>query len=135
MLRVISQIFNNKLISAALSFIFVSVFFFSLFHVSIGEEMSGCMFMSHEEILCATDVLNHFDAWKSAFLATITFSGLLLSVLSTFFVFKAIPPNLILPKKFLDNLFFHQSINLVPLFSYRPLQELFSSGILHPKLF
>jgi len=107
---------------------------FSLSPMLMGMGMSGgetdCPFMSPEEVICPMNLIDHIGAWKSAFVALAPTLGLLI-VTAVFVV--SIAPNLI--RKFFyalpPSLRFCERIDA---FSRRPLQELFSSGILNPKL-
>ncbi len=132
--------FKTKTVGAVLLFVFVSVFFFSLFHASVGMDMSGavsdCMFMEHGEAVCSMSVTDHLQVWKDSFLATSPSLALLVLTISSLLLLFSIPPNLILSRKILQaQLFSFKKISLLLNFSPRPLQDLFSSGILHPKLF
>jgi len=126
----------NKIASASLLFMFLGVMFFSLFFMSAGMEMgqgmSDCMFMSHEEMICPMSVIDHINAWQSMFLSVSpTFVSVLVILLVAFIIpiffrkcYNTSSPS-ILP-------YLHQrKYN----FCHRPLQELFSNGILHSKVF
>lgn len=139
MFRFIHRIANSKLTGIALAVVFLSVLSLSLFHMPAGMEMtgsmSGCPFMGHEETICSMSVVDHIGAWKSAFLATIPGFTLLLSALAAAVVIFTVAPNLLLKQRFRVPVISKEVVERVYTFSYRPLQELFSSGILHPKLF
>jgi len=111
----------------------------SLFGMSAGMEMTGampdCPFMTHQEVMCAMDVSEHISAWKEAFLAVTPV--ILLLIIATGAVAslgKLIPT--FFPRK-LSTIYIcyrHYQKRTHP-HTYRPLQELFSNGILQPKLF
>lgn len=113
--------------------------FISLFHMSMGMDMSGgmtdCPFMSHEEVICPMSLVDHIGAWQSVFLAVVPALTLLLAATSIAVLVAAIAPNLLKKSRHIPapscRLFRARTYT----FSYRPYQELFSSGILNPKLF
>lgn len=139
MYKFFRHIVDIKLIGMALVFIFLSVLSFSLFHMPANmgmvESTSDCPFMEHGESLCAMNVVGHLGAWQSAFLAVVPiFLLLMLAVVGAVILYSRAPHLLINPSRRLF-LLYRYYINRVYLFSSRPLQELFSNGILHPKLF
>lgn len=139
MFKLIQQVMSGKLIGIALIVVFTSVLFLSLFNLpmmdmDMASNSSGCPFMTHEATLCL-NVLDHVGAWKSAFLAAVPGFTLLLSILATAVVLLTIAPNLLTRQTYRIPLPSRDFVERVYTFSYRPLQELFSSGILHPKLF
>ncbi|MEZ4104138.1 MAG: hypothetical protein R3B60_02535 [Candidatus Paceibacterota bacterium] len=115
---------------------FVSTLFFSLFHglvgMNMGENTSSCLFMSHEEVVCPMSLFDHIKAWQTSFLSVMPAYVSLL----TFFVFvyfeKA--PNLLFKIK-LWLLSIPIKIDIEKYSIIKLFQELFSDGILHPKLF
>jgi|GEM_PF-281210 len=129
----------KKIASIATLTIFLGALFASLFHMSTGMNMTGdmtdCPFMEGGEVLCQMNLADHMGAWKDAFVSAIpTIVTLLVATGAIVFVASANP------------FFFGSNRKPIPIrlnahhprtysFSYRPLQELFSSGILHPKLF
>jgi len=129
----------QKMLWFAFTTAFLSVLFLSLFHMPAGMDMSGnmsdCPFMSHEEVLCSMNTLDHISAWKSAFTATAPSFALLLLSLIVVAVVITLAPNLLLRQRYRLQPLSREIRNRIYTFSYRPLQELFSSGILHPKLF
>jgi hypothetical protein len=128
----------SKIMSVALLAFFLGTMFFSLFHMSTGMDMSAgmtnCPFMSHEEVICPMNLADHVGAWKSVFLTVAPTLNLLLAVVGITVLIVSTAPNLL-----------QRILCMVPpqnrllqartyTFSYRPLQEMFSNGILHPKL-
>lgn len=113
--------------------------FGGLFHMSMGmdmtEEMSGCPFTAQGETICSMSALDHIRTWQSTFVATIPGLTLLLSVLAVTLMILSVAPNVLLKPKYRIPVISKEIVERVYTFSYRPLQELFSSGILHPKLF
>lgn len=108
----------------------------SLLHLSAGMDMTGgmthCPFMTHEEVLCPMDLADHIAAWKSAFLAVTPTVMVLLSA-AALVVFFA--PHVFVATRRPPILLHRQLRERTYTFVYRPLQELFSNGILHPKVF
>ncbi|MDC1205654.1 hypothetical protein N8083_02290 [Candidatus Pacebacteria bacterium] len=131
----------TKILSAILLVLFLGTMFFSLFHVSSGMEMSGtmgmsdCPFMSHEEVLCSMNFTDHISAWKTAFLSITPTLTILLLAAGTIALIASIAPNLLLKPRYAIPILRKHIQERTYTFSYRPLQELFSNGILHPKLF
>lgn len=130
---------TTKLLSVFVLVVFLGTMFFTLFHMSMGMDMSegmaGCPFMSHEQVICPMNLADHIGAWESAFVAIVPTLILLIAILGSVAFIISIAPNLIRKIRYLSlplNRCFHKRTYA---FSYRPLQELFSSGILHPKLF
>lgn len=113
--------------------------FFSLFHLSMGMEMSGgmtgCPFAAHEEVVCSMNLVDHIGAWKSVFLAVSPAVLLLATIVGAAFITVSVAPNLLQRIRYLY--FRTHTFRSEELYSFsvRPLQELFSRGILHPKLF
>ena len=131
----------QKTLWFAVTAVFLSVLFLSLFHMPAGMDMSGnmsgCPFMSHEEVLCSMSTLDHVSAWKSVFTVIAPSFTLLLLVLALAAVeiVFAIAPNLLSRQRYRQKTLSREIRDRIYTFSYRPLQELFSNGILHPKLF
>jgi len=113
--------------------------FISLFHMSMGMDMSGgmtdCPFMEHGEVICPMNLTDHMEAWKSVFLSLVPTLTLLLAAAGMAVFVASVAPNLLRRISYSSSprhrLLRYKTYN----FSYRPLQELFSAGILHPKLF
>ncbi len=126
-----------KAISGIVLVFLLGAMFVSLFHMSMGMDMSGgmsdCPFMAHEEVLCPMNLADHIDAWKTAFVAIAPTIVFLLTVTVAFIV--SVAPFLFRPKRNTIPILYRQFLQRRYSYSYRPLQELFSNGILHPKLF
>lgn len=129
----------GKILSLTLLVLFIGTMFFSLFHMSTGMNMSGgmsdCPFMSHEEVVCSMNLTDHIGAWKSAFVSIIPTFTLLLLVVVTLVAIVSIAPNLLKKIQCISPPSHRWIHKWSYTFSHRPLQELFSNGILHPKLF
>lgn len=140
MFRFTRQMGKNKLIGVSLLLVFLSVMFFSLFHMSHGMNVSSgvtdCPFMSSEGVICSMDLGEHLEAWKSFSLAApiVILLFLLVSFVRTLYIscahlfsqFRSVWEILLTQI---------QKRNLVYIPIPNHLQEAFASGILHPKLF
>lgn len=128
-----------KIIASLIIIFLLGTMLTSLFHISthsdMSNDMTNCPFMINEEVMCSMSLMDHINVWKSIFTATITTllwsistSIIIVSVISVTrhlirYKFKYI---IILRRQFRDKLY---------TFSYRPFQDLFSRGILNPKIF
>ena len=97
--------------------------------------MSDCPFMSHEEVICPMSLTEHIGAWKSLFLSTAPALALLLVVACIAVFVASIAPNLLRKVQYISPPLTRWLEVRTYTFSYRPFQELFSNGILHPKVF
>lgn len=128
-----------KTISGMLLTFLLGAMFVSLFHITTGmdmaHDMSDCPFMTHEEVICPMDFLDHIAAWKTAFLSSAP-------TLTTFLVFASVVLSVFLGHTH----FFRKRRRFVPIlirqlrertyrYYIRALQELFARGILNPKIF
>ena len=111
----------------------------SLFHVSSGMDMTGgmsdCPFMTHDEVICPMDLADHIGAWQSVFQDVVPSIVLILVAVGAVALVSSLAPHLLLPKRKPIPLSSRRLRERTYSFSYRPLQEMFSNGILHPKLF
>jgi hypothetical protein len=128
-----------KILAGIILSLFLGIMFVSLFHMSGGMDMShgmsDCPFMSHEEVICPMNLIDHIGAWKSVFVTfiptAITFLltlavAILLGTKSPHFLYKWIPIAVCIHIQRLR----HSTYT----YTVRPFQELFSDGILNPKL-
>ena len=127
-----------KIFGAILIAIVTGTMFLSLFHMTMGMDMAGgmtdCPFASQGEVICSMSIVDHLDAWKTVFLSTIpTVLFLLAGALLISAI--AVAPHLLVNRIRLLVLSYVQSPIRTYTYCYRALQELFSRGILHPKLF
>ena len=97
--------------------------------------MSDCPFMSHEEVICPMNLTDHIAVWKSVFSSVAPTLTLLLAIAGTAVLVASIAPNLI--RRFTQSppLLVRWIKEKIYTFYHRPLQELFSNGILNPKLY
>lgn len=129
-----------KILSGIILSLFLGIMFVSLFHMSGGMDMShgmsDCPFMADQEVICAMSLGEHINAWKSVFFSLIPSAFTLLLTLGVALLITSTAPHL-LKKHILYKIPIHWSHIQHKTYTYtvRPLQELFSSGILHPKLF
>lgn len=133
-----------KILIGTIMTIFLGLMFISLFHVSGNMDRShsisgaaGCPFMAHEEVLCSMSLSEHIGAWKTVFSNLITPTFTLLLTLSVAVLLTATKPPHLLIKRLLQSthICWRQLQCSTYTYTVRPWQELFSSGILHPKLF
>jgi len=119
--------------------IVLGAMFVSLFGLSMGTNASGsmshCPFAAHEDVLCTMHVGEHIDAWKSTFLASVTSLATVLAAISGNIWFAPLPPNLLRRLYYIHSWVAAYIRELTYTFTYRPLQEYFARGILHPKVF
>jgi len=129
----------NKILSVLILTFFLGTMFFSLFHMSMGMNMSGgmtdCPFMSHGEVICPMNLIDHIGAWKSVFLSAVPTLTFLLAVVGIAVFVASVAPNLLRKIEYASPPLCRWLEVRTYTFSYRPLQELFSNGILHPKLY
>jgi hypothetical protein len=123
---------KNRIISATMILLFLGVMFGGFLHMSSGMDMSlgmaDCPFASNKETICPMSAADHITEWKEIFLSVLPNLTLLL-------LLAAIIPNLLSKRMFANFKLREYKKEFANAFTYRPLQELFSSGILHPKLF
>lgn len=112
---------------------------FGLFHMSMSMDMSAvmtdCPFMAHAEVICPMNLADHMGAWKSVFLSTVPTLTLLLAVAGIAVFVTSVAPNLLRKIEYASPPLQRWLEARTYTFSYRPLQDLFSSGIIHPKVF
>jgi hypothetical protein len=129
----------TKLVSLTLLIFFLGMLLFSLFHMTMSMDMSegvsGCPFMSQEETFCPMNLLEHIGTWKSVVLFKASTLVVLLALAGLVTIVVSTAPNLL--QKIHDGITIrHRGIReRTYTFIYRPLQGLFSNGILHPKLY
>lgn len=112
--------------------------FVSLFHMSsmdMHAGMSDCPFMSHEEVVCPMSLTDHIGVWKSVFLSVVPSVVLLFAVVGIAVLIGTVPPNVLKRIIFSSPPLGKWIQERVYTFDKRPLQELFSKGILNPKLY
>lgn len=127
------------LISGLIAFLFLG--FFGLSHVSMamgadGTMMSNCPLMSGQAVVCNMDPLEHIAAWQSMFTSLpqqdstavmlLLLAALVIAFLWTHLRWPSIADACISAQFFVRR-------EYIPLAT--PLQELFSNGILNPKIF
>ncbi|MFN3188184.1 MAG: hypothetical protein ACK42D_01390 [Candidatus Paceibacteria bacterium] len=124
----------------AITLVFVlGAMFMSLFQISGGgefkESTTSCPFMAHEEVVCQMNFADYIEAWKSAFQVLLpAFSSFLVVVGSVVYI-AYVACSAVLPSRKLIPILYRQLRERTYLYTYRSLQEFFSRGILHPKLF
>lgn len=103
--------------------------------MDMAGDMADCPFMSHEKTLCSMNFIDHIGAWKFAFISIVPTLTLLLSVVVIMVAIVSVAPNLLQKRQYAPPRTYRWILQRIYTFSYRSLQELFSNGILHPKLF
>ncbi len=129
----------KKIASIGVFTIFISVLFASLFAMPVGMDMEGgmgdCPFMEVGQVICPMDFAGHIEAWKAAFASVVpTIFTLILiagAALASTLPIRFLFTNKRKPIPIRSNILRTRTYSYV----YRPLQELFSNGILHPKVF
>ncbi len=129
------------LFAALLAFFFIGFLGFGHADMTLGSDgqmTSNCPFMSEMSSLCQMNPLEHFAAWQSMFTAMLNKSG----ILTNLFLLLILTLGAMLiranvsaapPKIAEDQSLFSYYKRRIPIAG--SLQEAFSNGILHPKLF
>ena len=138
--RVGKNLRNILLLSTLIAFFFVGflgIFHFDMDMTSDGQMSSGC-FMPGMSTICQMDPIEHIAEWQSLFTAVpsqsdiLTFLlALLTLVLGALFLYShqgITPPRTLVPQS--QFLYSKRHIPIV-----NSLQEAFSNGILHPRLY
>ena len=131
---------RNKFLVVAVVVLFVAAMFGSLLYVAFStalpDEIPGCPFNSLQEPVCMMSATDHLSAWKSVFLAIISPFVLFIAVIAAGLVVIA---SIILRSfsQFVATCVFLGRTAWIRRYTFpqRQLQEMFSQGILHPKLF
>ena len=127
-----------KVVASLILTFVLGAMFVSLFHMSqmdMHGGMSDCPFMAHEEVICPMNLTDHIAAWKSAFLAVAPTLTLLFAVAGVALFIANFAPDFFTPKRKPIPILHRQLRERTYSFACRPLQDLFSNGILHPKVF
>jgi len=131
----------SKLLSISLLILFLGSMFGILFHSSSHINMSdnmgmqNCPFMAHDSALCTMDLTSHVNAWKTTFLAIIPTFNIVFIALGALIFIVSFTSYLFSKSRYPTKIIFNCTQGYKNNFIYRPLQDLFSQGILHPKLF
>ena len=129
----------KKIVSIAIFTIFLGAMFASLFHMSVGMDMTSgmtdCPFMEHGEVICPMNLADHIGAWKDAFVSVAPTIVTLIVAAGAIAFIASTAPFFFTPRRKPISVRLNILRTRTYSFSYRPLQELFSNGILHPKLF
>ena len=133
-----SRIFARAVLVFGLAAL-LSVGFLGLYHpMTMGEDgisMSNCPFMSGQAVVCNMNPLEHIAAWQSMFVGVLsqnmaTFFALLLAALASILLWGRWRAPDTRPN---TNFQYFPRQEYIPLAT--SLQELFSKGILNPKLY
>ena len=129
----------KKIVSVSILIVFLGTVFLSLLHMSTGMDVHGgmadCPFMTHQDVICPMDLADHLGAWKSIFTVVVPTVLLLIGLAGTVAITTTVLPHLFARDRKPIPISFRYLRERTYTFSSRPFQELFSSGILHPKLF
>ncbi len=127
-----------KAIASIVLVFLLGTMFVSLFHISMGMDMRGemkdCPFMVHGESVCPMNLMAHITAWKSTFTTVLSELAVCLLLLCAGYIFKVFAPHITAQRWKLVTVhrsLMKQEVELVS----RMLQEFFSDGILHTKVF
>lgn len=132
-----------RIFAGLLLLLFIGLMFASLFQTSgltdMHHNMSGtenCSSMTDHEVLCPTNLNEQIGAWKAIFTNLIPLTFTLLLSLGVLLLLASTAPHL-LKKQILYRIQIRWSQLQRRTYTYtvRSLQELFSNGILHAKLF
>ena len=130
---------TSRLGAIVILLIFLGAMFGGLYHMTMGMDIAGeesdCLFMTAKEKLCSMSLSEHFVVWQSVFTAIIPGLLLLLVAFAVIAVVMSIAPHLLIRKLCELSTLAREIQERMHSFSWRYLQELFSDGILHPKLF
>lgn len=127
-----------KAIGGTLLLFFIGSMFVSLFHMSsmdMHAGMTNCPFMAHEEVICPMNLIDHIGAWKSVFLSIAPALTLLFAITGVAVLIGTVAPNLLRRIIYSPPPLARCIREKIYTFTYRPLQEMYSNGILNPKLF
>ena len=131
---------QRKLMGTVLLPVFFVAIFLSLHYASFeahagSDAYNNCPFMTHEQTLCSMNMLQHVAAWKEAFIAIVPAIFSLFVATAVLFIVRSRSPYLRTRMSYTPIFFLKKIRERLYLFTYRHLQDLFSNGILHPKLF
>jgi hypothetical protein len=110
---------------------------FTLGHESEGHHSTAhdCPFMTHAETLCPMSFFDHLSVFKLLFEILVPGTIGLAFLLGMIWVCYIYTPKLLLSVQKRIHTFWRWRQLVMVRFSYRPLQDLFAHGILHPKFF
>jgi hypothetical protein len=114
--------------------------FFSLFHMSMGMDMSGnmtdCPFMVHDEgVICPMDFADHIYAWKSVFISVVPTVTWLLLLAGAVVLISLSFPKALFRFQNKSSAIYRWLRKRLYTFSHRALQDFFSSGVLNTKIY
>ncbi len=137
----LTNINAKKILVGLVAIVFITSCFVSLAVAasSIAHASNHCPFMHHSEALCVASTFEHIEEWQSVFvgvLPLLTFLVLIASVIlfsvRNFSLLPTLKQDYDLVK---TRILLQHVLQTVRTFWYRPLQQFFSLGILHPKLY
>lgn len=132
----------SKLLVLVLLLSFAGVLFVGTINVShsfdehgMSSGMTDCPFMTHEETLCPMTALDHLAMLQNIFEATLPSIIMLTFIVGMILITFPSLPKLKTPLRPHMHTFWRWRRSVLYHFSYKLYQDLFSQGILHPKLF
>ena len=128
-----------RLTGGMIFIVVLGTMFLSLFHMSTDMDMHGgmvdCPFMAHVDVICPMDLADHLGAWKSVFTAVVPTVLLLIGLAGAVALTNTVLHHLFARERKPIPISFRYLRERTYTFSSRTLQDLFSDGILHPKVF
>lgn len=132
-----------RILSGLILSLFLGLMFVSLFNMAGAMNMShdmstisDCPFMSHQEVLCAMSINEHISMWKSLTLTLVPSTFTVVLALGAVLLIATAAPHLVRSRLLHPYpMYWRQIIETTYSYTIRPHQELFASGLLHPKLF
>ena len=129
------------MLSRASIFILITIFLgvmlggvFLMTGMDMNGSMTDCPFSSQTEVVCPMSVADHLGAWKAMFVSVVP--AVLFLLASALLVPAIITAPHILAGKMRSLIMYRTQLPIrTYTYCYRALQEQFSNGILHPKLF
>lgn len=129
------------MLSKASIFILITTFLgvmlggmFLMTGMDMNGSMTDCPFLSQAEVVCPMSVADHLGAWKAMFMSVVP--AVLYLLVSALLVPAIITAPHVLACKMRSLIIYRTQLPIRTYsYCYRALQEQFSNGILHPKLF
>ena len=120
---------TTRLLSLIITIAFIAVAGFGLMAMPSHHHEVGCPFMPGEQVVCPMNAFDHISAWQNMF--TTTLPTLVVLLLAIAFVVLIPWENSGPPRVLVRSHLYRRDGPTLPPSLY---QELFSSGILHPKI-
>lgn len=108
---------------------------FSHSRTEVAHHDPNCPFMNHGESICPMSVLDHLSVLRNIFESVLPNLVIILLIASTISIFYSLKRKSRPSTKSRSYVHLKWRTLILTSFIYKPHQELFSSGILNPKLF